>query len=80
MLTWETALDSRKHLIQDSVKFSNAFGVFAQLTYNKHTRKVTVDVKKQTSIWFTGDIAAALGFDQYSYNTKKNNVPLYGRY
>jgi hypothetical protein len=46
-----------------------------QLTYNKHTRKVTVDVKKQTSIWFTGDIAAALGFDQDSYITKKTTSP-----
>ena len=46
-----------------------------QLTYNKHTRKVTVDVKKQASIWFTGDIAAALGFDQDSYITKKTTSP-----
>jgi hypothetical protein len=42
-----------------------------QLTYNKHTRKVTVDVKKQANIWFTGDIAAALGFDEDSFITRK---------
>ena len=46
-----------------------------QLTYSKRTRKVTVDVKKQASIWFTGDIAAALGFDQDSYITKKTTSP-----
>jgi hypothetical protein len=46
-----------------------------QLTYNRRTRKVTVDVKKQTNIWFTGDIAAALGFDQDSYITKKTTSP-----
>ena len=46
-----------------------------QFTYNKRTRKVTVDVKKHANIWFTGDIAAALGFDQDCYITRKTTSP-----
>ena len=31
-------------------------------SYNPSSRKVTVDVKRGATIWFTGDTAAVLGF------------------
>jgi hypothetical protein len=69
---YESILDFVKNLngslskdVQDKIKF----------TYNRRTRKVTIDVKKQASVWFTGDIAAVLGFDQDCYVTKKTTSP-----
>lgn len=46
---------------RDNIKF----------TYDKKTRKVTVDVKKGRGVGFTGDIAAVLGFEQSSWIKKK---------
>ena len=50
---------------QTKVKFS----------YNHSSRKVTVDVKHGTTVWFTGDIATVLGFDQDCVIKKKTSSP-----
>jgi hypothetical protein len=39
--------------IQTKVKFS----------YNHSSRKILVDVKHGTTLWFTGELATVLGFD-----------------
>ena len=46
-----------------------------QFKYNKSSRNVTVNVKNGASVWFTGDIATALGFDQDSFLQKKTTGP-----
>lgn len=56
--TWTVAW---KKEAQEKIKFS----------FNRCTRKVTVDVKGGANVWFTGDIAAALGFDQDAVIEKK---------
>ena len=50
---------------QPKVKFS----------YNHSSHKVTVDVKHGTTVWFTGDIATVLGFDQDCVIKKKTSSP-----
>ncbi len=50
---------------QPKVKFS----------YNHSSRKVTVDVKHGTTVWFIGDIATVLGFDQDCVIKKKTSSP-----
>ena len=50
---------------QTNVKFS----------YNRSSRKVLVDVKHGTTVWFTGELATVLGFDQDTLIEKKNSSP-----
>jgi len=52
---------------QSNIKFS----------YNRKTHKVTVNVKKGSSVWFTGDIAATLGFDQDTWIKNEKRVSPY---
>ena len=35
-----------------------------KFSYNTSIRKVTVDVKRSATLWFTGDLASVLGFGQ----------------
>ncbi|CAB3992890.1 Hypothetical predicted protein [Paramuricea clavata] len=51
--------------IQSKVKFS----------YNRSSRKVSVDVKHDTTLWFTGELATVLGFDQDTLIEKKTSSP-----
>ena len=46
-----------------------------KFTYNRSTRKVTVDVKQGAMVWITGDIAAVLGFGEDSVLTEKTTSP-----
>ena len=46
-----------------------------KFSYNPSSRKVTVDVKRGSTIWFTGDIAAVLGFAQDCFIEKKTSSP-----
>ena len=46
-----------------------------KFSYNPSSRKVTVDVKRGATIWFTGDIAAVLGFAQDCFIEKKTSSP-----
>ena len=46
-----------------------------KFTYNRSTRKVTVDVKQGAMVWITGDIAAVLGFGDDSVLTEKTTSP-----
>lgn len=77
----ETGLiDSGHDSVPDLVKASNdkmSTDTQAKIkfTYNRRTRKVTVDVKKGANVWFTGDIAASLGFDQDAWIKKKTVSP-----
>ena len=48
---------------QTKVKFS----------YNHSSRKVSVDVKHDTTVWFTGELATVLGFDQDTLIEKKTS-------
>ena len=50
---------------QTNVKFS----------YNRSSRKVSVDVKHDTTVWFTGELATVLGFDQDTLIEKKTPYP-----
>ena len=50
---------------QTKVKFS----------YNRSSRKVSVDVKHDTTVWFTGQLATVLGFDQDTLIEKKTSSP-----
>ena len=50
---------------QTKVKFS----------YNRSSRKVLVDVKHDTTVWFTGELATVLGFDQDTLIEKKTPSP-----
>ena len=44
-------------------------------SYNPSSRKVTVDVKRGATLWFTGDIAAVLRFAQDCSIEKKTSSP-----
>ena len=46
-----------------------------KFSYNPSSRKVTVDVKRRATLWFTGDIAAVLGFAQDYSIEKKTSSP-----
>ena len=46
-----------------------------KFSYNPSSRKVTVDVKRGAMLWFTGDIAAVLGFAQDCSIEKKTSSP-----
>ena len=46
-----------------------------KFSYNPSSRKVTVDVKRGATLWFTGDIAAVLGFAQDCSIEKKTSSP-----
>jgi uncharacterized membrane protein (UPF0182 family) len=35
-----------------------------KFNYNRSSRKVLIDVKHGTTVWFTGELATVLGFDQ----------------
>ncbi|CAB3994948.1 Hypothetical predicted protein [Paramuricea clavata] len=50
---------------QTKVKFS----------YNRSSRKVWVGVKRDTTVWFTGELATVLGFDQDTLIEKKTLSP-----
>ncbi|CAB4044097.1 Hypothetical predicted protein, partial [Paramuricea clavata] len=50
---------------QTKVKFS----------YNRSSRKVLVDVKHGTTVWFPGELATVLGFDQDTLIEKKTSSP-----
>jgi hypothetical protein len=50
---------------QTNVKFS----------YNLSSRKVLVDVKHDTTVWFTGELATVLGFDVDTLIEKKTSSP-----
>ena len=43
--------------------------------YNPSIRKITVDVKRGATLWFTGDLATVLGFDQDCVIEKKTSSP-----
>ena len=51
--------------IQTKVKFN----------YNRSSRKVLIDVKHGTTVWFTGELATVLGFDQDTLIEKKTSTP-----
>ena len=51
--------------IQTKVKFN----------YNHSSRKVLVDLKHGTTVWFTGELATVLGFDQDTLIEKKTSSP-----
>jgi hypothetical protein len=51
--------------IQTKVKFN----------YNRSSRKVLVDVKHGTTVWFIGELATVLGFDQDTLIEKKTSSP-----
>ena len=44
-----------------------------KFSYNPSSRKVTVDVKRGATLWFTGDIAGVLGFAQDCSIEKKTS-------
>ena len=44
-----------------------------KFSYNPSSRKVTVDVKRSATLWFTGDVAAVLGFAQDCSIEKKTS-------
>ena len=46
-----------------------------KFSYNRNTRKITIDVKKDAMVWFSGDIATALGFEQDTLIKKKTVSP-----
>lgn len=46
-----------------------------KFTYNRNSRKVTVDVKHGVWVWFTGDLAAILGFGDDTVIRKKTTSP-----
>ena len=46
-----------------------------KFSYNPSSRKVTVNVKRGATLWFTGDIAAVLGFAQDCSIEKKTSSP-----
>jgi hypothetical protein len=46
-----------------------------KFTYNRGTRKVTVDVKQGAMVWITGDTAAVLRFGEDSVLTEKTTSP-----
>jgi hypothetical protein len=46
-----------------------------KLSYNRSSRKVLVDVKHGTTVWFTGELATDLGFDQDTLIEKKSSSP-----
>ena len=50
---------------QTKVKFS----------YNRSSRKVSVDVRHDTTVWFTGELPTVLGFDQDTLIEKKTSSP-----
>ena len=43
--------------------------------YNRSSRKVLIDVKHGTTVWFTGELATVLGFDQDTLIEKKTSSP-----
>ena len=46
-----------------------------KFSYNPSIRIVTVDVKRGATLWFTGDLATILGFDQDCVIEKKTFSP-----
>jgi hypothetical protein len=50
--------------IQTKVKFN----------YNRSSRKVLIDVKHGTTVWFTGELATVLGFNQDTLIEKKTSL------
>ncbi|CAB4044432.1 Hypothetical predicted protein [Paramuricea clavata] len=50
---------------QTKVKFS----------YNRSSRKVLIDVKHGTNVWFPGELATVLGFNQDTIIEKKTSSP-----
>jgi hypothetical protein len=50
---------------QTKVKFS----------YNRSSRKFLVGIKHGTTVWFTGELATVLGFDQDTLIEKKTSGP-----
>ena len=46
-----------------------------KFSYNRSSRKVLVDVKHDTTVWFTGELATVLGFDQDTLIEKKTSSP-----
>ena len=48
---------------------------FSDFSHNPSSRKVTIDVKRGATLWFTGDIAALLGFAQDCSIQKKTSSP-----
>ena len=69
---FNTPTDLVKAINASMIKESQAKIKF---TYNRSTRKVTVDVKQGAMVWITGDIAAVLGFGKDSVLTEKMTSP-----
>ena len=46
-----------------------------KFSYNPSIRKVTVDVKRGATLWFTGYLATVLGFGQDCVVEKKTSSP-----
>jgi hypothetical protein len=55
---------------------SNETQTKVKLNYNRNSRKVLVDMKHGTTVWFTGELATVLGFDQDILIEKKLRVPM----
>ena len=46
-----------------------------KFSYNHSSRKILVDVKRSTTVWFTGELATVLGFDRDTLIEKKTSSP-----